>query len=329
MSNEVPEVVEVGSLETADLKQKIDDLLNALRSNAKVALSNLSEYRYKPFIVKSNDVREIFEKIRQEISFLTIYEEEVELNIRYKNGSTAEFTTIEEFSKHEAAVSESLSELVLSYDVKGKRSGSDDMERFIMWVALRAEIPSYEYRSKIVFHDSELHNIRWTISFTNFVMAKNISKTISDWSDGLPELDRKTIIEKMINPLFINTAHTFFVSMASLSTSVFLYTVYKMQRINSLEDLSYWLFVSAILWFLLRVCFRWMDGYFEKNIMYSCFVAGFDITSGDKKRIENLKKEKEVSWGNIKKILFATIVAVPLQILMAKMVVFIGDVLAG
>jgi|GEM_PF-5399294 len=302
---------------SGSLQRSMDNLIQALRPGAKNVLSSLSEYRFKHFKVGADSIREIVAKVKQEHHFLLLTGEELNVTVRYGNKSIAQFSSLEAFNLHESAVSEAVSEVIINYDIKGKRADNEDIERFIIEIALRAEIPRREYRQRVILHDNSLNNVRWKVSFSDYIMAKNISNTIAEWFEKLPEFQTNKRLLKFTRPSYVNFFMTFFSAIPIVSASSFLYAIYRVSNPNNMGFMVGWILASVFLYAITWLMVSIIKTKFEKNILCSTPLAGFVITAGDAKRNKEIEVQNDTNWKRAKRLLFYGILTTPVQLVVA------------
>lgn len=299
------------SVET-DLTEGIKEILKRLNTEEpKQVLSTLSEFRFKPFRCNSGHFVNLFQKVRQELSVLLLMREEVEVTIRYGNDSLLAFASLDEFREHEKSETEYIKEIVLNFDCRGQKAGTEDIERFILEVALRAEFSSHDFRLSALLTDSPPNNIRWNVGFSDYVLAKNISHTIEAWLNSLPKFPENQFSVKMGRASYKSFFNTIFALIPLVAVSFFAYFVIIKTAPSSLGSWVNWALLAVLIFSITHITLAVLKTKFEKRIHDTCPVAAFEITSGDKNRIDSIESKNKTNITKALAFLALSLFAIP------------------
>ncbi|MCR9257262.1 MAG: hypothetical protein NXI16_14335 [Alphaproteobacteria bacterium] len=266
--------------------------------------SSISQYKFKSFLIDRSDIVNVIERIRQQCSILSQLEESMQIVVFFRDKSFLTFKSVEEFSTHENAKLESIDQVIVEVEISGRMPLHQEAETIEVRLACRTNIAQYEFNMIQYTGGDYPNNIKWDISFSNYIIANNIFNTVQEWVGALSSIESQNFFRKLRRHSYQSAITAFFAAVPLASSFIFILSFYIFIDRQHSGDFTIWMFGSVFLYVFLKIFMAIIRSKITKRINNICVISSFDITSGDKKRMsealgENRSQVRKISLGLI------------------------------
>tara|TARA_R110002074_G_scaffold143011_1_gene289734 strand:+ start:274 stop:1260 length:987 start_codon:yes stop_codon:yes gene_type:complete len=292
MENEVEMLPpEKGGSAKEDAADKIIAALMRKLDEDKRVVSEMSKGYSKQFRIGYPEFINLRQKLNQELNHLAIKSSRLEIAIMYSDGSHSKFSNWDEFAKHDSSKSEFIRDLAFEfhYSISLEIDGLDD--RFKVEVGLRTGI---DHADRMLYGalepDSTPPNIRCSVEYTNYIVAKNLFSLIDKWVDALPKVNAPWHSARLQRQSYVMFCRYLIRSSALFGAITFGFVTLDNLTADSPQSIAMW----GLNIFLFYACADIFNFYcsnrFNRWITRTSSLAAIEITQGDKRRIDGLKE---------------------------------------
>ena len=277
----------------------------------KATLSSIQERRFANFIAEDHHLISIINKIEQQLAYVSIVKRDFQIYVQLSDSSELTFPSLNAFLKMDRSTGAHIVEISVEIDVSYKVKNNEDQDRIIVDFSLRTNIEGYELQMRSTDPSrGEPKNFMSRVAFSDFVIGKNIIKTLVDWFENLPVQsgvkaplnDRTFLLRGTIGRMFFVMPFVisgFFVSYYVAFTEI---------DFTSLS-LGGGFFLGAALFLATSIISAFFATKYARATRRSFKAAAFSITNGDKERVKSLIADNQLIDKEVSKTINFSIVA--------------------
>jgi hypothetical protein len=269
--------------------------IQALYHAATGKTENLAKRLTKNFIVRKNDVDQLYFKIMQQVEhFECVAGPTITVKVSFNNHEHQQFSSWERFTIFDTGRSEIISDVVIKFEFLIKILTQQGPQRYILNVDIDSKLPMViddDERSSlfdVFFGIDKIPSLNVSIDFIDYLCAKNFLQIVEDWFNALEESPTpkwyKRLSDLPLNWRFL------FSKFANLGAAAFIasYAYLNGSDLQNPIKMVYLGSVAIVVWTISIVICAHIGHLFAKVISKSLIPATILLTTGDERAFKKV-----------------------------------------
>ncbi len=168
--------------------------VQALYHAATGKTENLTKQLSKDFIVRKNDLDQLYFKIQQQLEhFEKVAGPTVTINVRFHNRESQQFSSWERFKFFDSGKAEIVSDVVLKFEFLIRMPELTKPQRYVLNIDIDSKLPVVADEDdggrisflSLFFSPKGFPSLTVSIDFIDYLCAKNFLQIVEDWFNAL------------------------------------------------------------------------------------------------------------------------------------------------